>query len=238
MNLPWETLVFLAPLVSAALLLAGIAFGGGEDGGKDFGGDAEADLEHGHDAGHALDGSHATVPSPLAFLGIGQVPLGLVVVSLLATFGAAGFVTSSLVGGAASGQAGLLLSIGVASVVALFGTRWVSKFVAKVLPARESYNVRKADLVGRSGKALTEVTATDGFVQLKDHEGNLQQVRARTSGTTIPKGATLLVVDREAQRDTYVVEPFDPEAPAAAGPASTDTSSTPVAGGRSSVAQE
>jgi len=224
----WETGVFLAPIVAAALLFAGVAFGGGEDGdgvGKEFGKDVGGDGHHAHDASHAM-AAHGEQSSggPLSFLGVGRVPLGVVVVSLLSTFGSAGFVISTYAGGnAAAGALG-------GGVAAIFLTRWMSKLVSRVLPSRESYNVRKSDLIGRSGRAIGEVTVDDGFVQVTDHEGNLHQVRARTSGATLPKGATLLLVERVPERDVYVVEAFDPETPDTG--ASSSESPNPVAGGR------
>jgi len=205
--LRWETLVFVAPLAFGVALVAGLAFGVGVEGDADA--DAEADGELESDAKVHLD---AHGHGLLGLLGVGRVPLSMLLLTLSILFGATGLAANALLQERLPGVYGLL-SLAAAALVSLVGTVRVASFVARVAPTTETYRVRRQDLVGRVGHAIVELTASDGFAQVKDHEGNVQQVRVRTDGPSLAKGATILFVDYSRDGDWYLVAPFDADAP-------------------------
>lgn len=197
----WETLVFLAPLGVGIALVAGMAFGGGLDGEADV--DADTDVHADVD----LSPSHAF----LELLGIGRVPLSVVLFSLCVLFGVTGLATTALVEPYAPGFY-VLISLVVASLVSVLGTGRIAAVVARYAPTLETYRVGHEDLVGRVGHAIVEITNDDGFAQVKDHEGNLHQVRCRSTGAQLSKSSGLLVLEYNREHSFYLVEPFEPDA--------------------------
>lgn len=195
--LSWQTLVFLLPLVVGVVLVGALAFAGSVEG--------DGDADHAHDGPHAGSAEH-----PLSILGLGRVPLSVLALSLCVIFGAAGLSSNALLRGLLPGAYGLA-SLGIAAVAALAGTSLVSRLFARLVPARESDNVRKGDLVGAVGHAIVELTGEDGFLQVKDAGGTVHQVRARSAAGPLPKGARVLLLEHRPEADFYVVEPFDPE---------------------------
>lgn len=204
--LRWQTLVFLAPLAFGVALVSGLAFGLGADADGDADTDVEADLDS--DAKVHLD-AHGN--GLLGLLGVGRVPLSMLLLTLSILFGAVGLAVSALLQEKWPDAYGPI-SVAVALFVALVGTGRIASFVARVAPTTETYRVRRQDLVGRVGHAIVELTDGDGFAQVKDHEGNVQQVRVRTDGPVIAKGTSILVVDYSREGGWYLVAPYDADA--------------------------
>lgn len=187
--LRWQTLVFLASLAFGVVLVGLLAFGVVDDA------DTEADMD---------------APAFLELLGIGRVPLSLVLLTLALLFGTAGFVANAFLEPLFPSFFGWV-SLPVALVVSVFLTGRVGRLVMRVAPTLETYGVRRHDLLGRTGHAIVELTASDGFVQVKDHEGNVQQLRTRTAGAVLPKGTPIVLVDFDSEGDWYLAEMFDPD---------------------------
>ena len=205
--LRWETLVFVAPLAFGVALVAGLAFGLGADADGDLDADADGDLDS--DAKIHLD-AHGN--GLLGLLGVGRIPLSMLLLTLSILFGATGLATNALLFEKLPGTYGLFALL-AATLVSLVGTGRIASFVARVAPTMETYRVSRRDLVGRTGHAIVELNAQDGIAQVKDHEGNVQQVRVRTDGGEISKGAAVLVVDYSREGGWYLVTPFDADAP-------------------------
>lgn len=193
--LRWQTLVFLAPLGLGVVLVGMLALGVG----------AEADVDG--DADSHVD---AEVPGLLELLGVGRVPLSIVLLTLSLLFGTAGLVTNAFVEPRLPSFFAAV-SIPTALVFSFFATGRLSRLIARLAPTLETYSVRRRDLIGRTGHAIVELTAHDGFAQVKDHEGNVQQLRVRTTGETLPKGTTLVLIDFDEAGDWYLAEAFDPD---------------------------
>jgi len=234
--LAWENLIFLVPLLLGLCAAAGLAFGAADsdqdhdasaDAGHDAaadhdleadrdvgaegesGGDHDADADHDAEAdqgsAHGSGGSSA-VHGLLSLLGVGKVPLTTLVMTLLLLFGATGLASNAVLRPVLPFSPGIL-SLLVAAAVAAVATRSFAGLVARVAPMTESQNVRRRDLVGCSGHALFDADGASGFVQLRDREGNVQQVRCRTLGQKAAKGTTLVLVEYVSEGDYYLVEP-------------------------------
>jgi hypothetical protein len=183
------------------------------DADHDAGGDAETDTDtesdHDADADHDTDGDpvplHAAV---LGFLGVGTVPVGFVLMALLMTWGATGFITNQLLPprygdgprlAAASAPAAALASLLVLRAVVSAVRRW--------LPLNESSARRRHELLGCSGQALFEVNDNFGLVAVRDDRGELYQVPCRVEPglPALPKGARVLLVGYAAKTRSFTV---------------------------------
>lgn len=198
--LDWRTLVFLIPVVFAALLALGAALGVGsvEAGhGPEAGGGAE-----GHGAHEARHGG-----LPLA---LGELPLtvGLMLVSFL--FGGIGLIVGPLVRAVLPGApvVGGLVAVGVALVGAVVVSGRLARVVARRAPLFESESIRRADLVGAGGKLVVAASATArGLAQVRDRRGNLHQVPCHTERgePDLPAGSEVLVVHYDETSGTFLV---------------------------------
>jgi hypothetical protein len=172
---------------------------GGGDGDVDFG---DADGDDG-DGGGAL----AAIMSALH---LRSVP-ATVVFSLIITFSwLVSVVSMQLVTRLAPGMAGVLLSGGVllaAFVLSLPLTSFAARPLAKVFAPKHA--PAKSDFVGRTCVIRTgSVTAKLGEATLNDGGAGLV-LRVRVEdGKQLGRGEQALIVDYDAERETYLVEPM------------------------------
>jgi len=179
------------------------------DADADHDADADADHDADTDTDHDADGDpvplHAAV---LGFLGVGTVPVGFVLMALLMTWGATGFITNQLLAprygdgprlAAASAPAAALASLLVLRAVVSAVRRW--------LPLNESSARRRHELLGCSGQALFEVNENFGLVAVRDDRGELYQVPCRVEPglPALPKGARVLLVGYAAKTRSFTV---------------------------------
>jgi Protein of unknown function (DUF1449) len=174
----WQSLVFLIPLGVGCLVALGAALGLAEGGAGPAGG------EHVEDDGHD-DGAFAA----------GRVPLMVRLMLFTLTFGGLGLSLGYLLGGLAGWR---ILGIGaVAAIGAWVSSVAVGRLFARRLPLLESETIKRAELLGASGRAVLAIGPGAGLVQVHDRRGNLHQVAARTLAgeAALPAGAAVLLVD-------------------------------------------
>lgn len=210
--LEWQNLIFVLPILAAfaylLLMAVGSAGGGGHDldAGHDIHLDAGHDvhLEAGHDAG-AGHGGHGIQISLLGrafgLLGIGKVPLSILVMSFCLTWGAAGLALNIL-----RGHEDMVQNILFALLAAVIGARVIAEGLALLLPREESYHTPKTELVGQVGEVLYEVTPTSGTVRLRDSSGNLLDLDCRIqNGAGIKAGTPVVLQEYEPTADVFYV---------------------------------
>jgi membrane protein implicated in regulation of membrane protease activity len=219
----WWNLIFIVPFALALLYLgvyamSGITFGDADADvhlGPDV--DADADIAVHADAGAAdLDAHDSHVPFHVAlmsWIGIGRVPLSLVVMLLLLTWGFFGFATSYYL------QRNLprfsmapATSMAVAAVGSLIMTSLASRAIAAWLPTSETYAVRRHDLLGRTGEAIYQIDQQSGVVSLRDENNDLFQVpcRVQAERASIPKGSRVRLVAYNGREKAFYVTEHDP----------------------------
>ena len=100
--LQWYNLVFVLPILAAVLYIGLLASGLGS------GGEGELDVDHDADLGHDFDAAHAhpeagahLLGAVLGLLGVGKVPLSILLMSLFLVWGGAGLVFKAVFGAAA-----------------------------------------------------------------------------------------------------------------------------------------
>ncbi|WP_442578467.1 OB-fold-containig protein [Mesorhizobium sp. ASY16-5R] len=163
-------------------------------------GDSIADLLDGTSIGELFD-----------WLNLGRVPISIIGMLLLVTFGAVGILLSDtlpLIPDWAYAFAAAPAAIGV--------TKVLGNGIARLIPQDESYAVSRGDLVGRTG-VVTLGPLDDGHpgnVRVRDTHGDLHTIRARPAdaGTVIEKGAEVVVVSGgDAPGRVFLVMPFGAE---------------------------
>jgi membrane protein implicated in regulation of membrane protease activity len=211
----WQNVIFYIPIAVGIILVFGSAFGG-HDGDAD--GDHDADADNDGDirgAGHIDDPSEHHVDSAengllhkaLSLLGVGRVPLTVVMMMSSLLFGGIGIVMNTIL----SAVIGVPWIYGpISIVVAFLGmatlTGKAAKLLNRFMPTTETYRVSKHDLAGQTGVLLLPSDTSDGLAQVKDHEGNIHNVQCRTLKGPMPKGGEILVIEYDEETNKYVVD--------------------------------
>jgi hypothetical protein len=146
-------------------------------------------------------------------IGIGKAPISLVVLCLLLLWASAG-----LAGNLTWGTDRIWLSLLVAGLAALLGTRAAATQFARLIPAVESHHVERNELIGCEGTALYPITESAGTIRLFDRLRNLRQLDSRAYGANppeIPSGTTVVVMDYDKQRQVFLVAPLAEVLPSA-----------------------
>jgi membrane protein implicated in regulation of membrane protease activity len=197
--------------------------------------DHDLDMDHGVDADHDLDGDadgdihdagpdsdhdsdtdtdtdqdadtpvHAVV---LSWMGVGRVPASLVLMILLLTWGATGFMTNAAM--QQRGSLAPLVSIPLAALVSIVGTHILAGFVGRCVPSVETSAHRRHALLGSVGQAILPIDQKFGMVSVRDSGGDLYQVPCRTAADAdpIPKGASVQLVSYNAKNSLFYVTKY------------------------------
>jgi hypothetical protein len=231
----WWNLVFLVPLALALTYLAiycvtGAMFDGADAGTEvdtdvdadvsadaeidtEIDADADADVDADSDADH--DGHHASGPGrsamgALAWVGVGRVPLSLVLMVLMLTWGFIGFITNQFLRDAASREWLIpLVSLPIAALGSLTATRLLTRAMSRLMPTEETYARRRRDLLGEVGEAIYPIDERFGMAAVRDDHGTLYHVPCRVDSGHPPvaKGAKVLLVSYETDRNIFHVMP-------------------------------
>lgn len=163
-------------------------------------GDSIADLLDGTSVGELFD-----------WLNLGRVPISIIGMLLLVTFGAVGILlagTLPLVPNWAYAFAAAPVAVGV--------TKVVGNGLVRLIPRDESYAVKHSDLIGCRG-LVTLGPLDDGHpgnVRVRDRHDELHTIRARPAdaGTIIEKGTEVVVVaGGDGPGRIFLVMPFSAE---------------------------
>ena len=152
-------------------------------------------------SGHA----HVDAPDWLAWLGFGRVPLLVVLVLLLASFGVIGLIGQQL----AHDIAGLLLpswiAVPGAAALALPVTGVSARLLAPILPQDHTTAIDVDDLVGSGATILTgrATTGSPARAKVEDWHGQVHylMVEPDNAGQVFEEGERVLLVRRE--RDVF-----------------------------------
>ncbi|MEO0929617.1 MAG: YqiJ family protein [Pseudomonadota bacterium] len=157
----------------------------------DIDADADLDIEADVDAGAAPAGL-------LGWLGIGEVPVLIWLVSFLTIFGLTGLVILNT-GAALTGLTiPLATSVPLATAVAIYCARFIARVVATIMPKTESTAMRARFLGGHHG-TITQGTAKRGSpaeAKIKDRHGNIHYLRVEPleDDVEIPQGRDVHVI--------------------------------------------
>jgi hypothetical protein len=156
----WYNLPFTMALATGIVLALLQLFGGFGDNDAEVEAAPAADLavdgDLEADAPAGSGGSLAAHGGPLAALGVGRVPLVLIIMALLSSLGALGLFANSLLSALAAPYPGLAFVpvFLLAAIGALPLTRVISGGLARMAP-RTSTAVNNEDLIGRAGVVVS-----------------------------------------------------------------------------------
>lgn len=229
--LHWWNLIYVVPLlVSVAWILTSVfsgAHGHASHGGSHAAGHHLGELGHhvahsvGHavhhgDVGHAHDGghqshshgSHESSPSRIIMLlGLGQVPITLLIGVFLLCWGAFGLLSNQFFGILKYPPIFIWPSLAVTFVASATITRSMAAIVGRMIPQEETYGVSRAELCGSLGKTVYAVSESAGTVDIKDRFGTVHRVQAKVEKKeeSIPAGSDVIVVDFDDEDKRFIV---------------------------------
>ena len=200
----WYNWPFLFLMAAAVIfILIDLIVGGfseilGDLSGLDGDMDADGDINHGF----------------FMWLGLGKVPISVLMEVLFITFGSIGLLIN-VVWSEISGPSTWWLSFPFAFVAACVGSAFITKFVgekiAKATPTDSTISRRAGGFLRELGTVTVTVTATSGQVRI-DGTGNVPDVtlnvrRADTVSENIQRGTPVVVVDYTEATNIYYVAP-------------------------------
>jgi hypothetical protein len=220
----WWNLVYLAPFLLAGIYLGVYAFSGATFGDFDLdadaGGDVDADVDVDADAGGDADadadgdgGHDHPVLAALSWLGVGRVPLSIVLMVLMLTWGCIGLAVNLLMRDVVvEPPFAVIFSLPMAMGGSLMLTGAIAHLVLHFIPPPEKLGRRRHALLGCSGEAIFPVDASGGSVSVRDEDGNLFHVACRVAEGTkaIDKGSRVRLVAYRAADNVFVVELIHP----------------------------
>ncbi|MBI2571847.1 MAG: DUF1449 family protein [Candidatus Schekmanbacteria bacterium] len=158
---------------------------------------------YGHDA--AADSALAAI---LGVLGVGKVPLTVLLMTLSLLFALIGFTINRLLHGILPVPVFFSISLVAASAGSFALTGRICALLGRLVPREESYATSFAALAGQTGQVVLLITATEAYAQIHDRFGNLQEVRCESmDGKALRRGEAILVAQARAEdRVCLVVE--------------------------------
>lgn len=202
--LEWWNLIFLLPALAAVFYVLLLAVGAAavDHGGHDFhvGHDLHAHVEG--DAEHDL----------LSVLGLGRVPLSLILVSFCMLWGVIGWFAVRAFSTIWPNPGTFVWpSIVTALLGAALLTRLMTSLLGRIMPRTESYGAGARELVGRLAEARYAITSAGGSVQVYDQHGSLHEVPARVlpGEASIPAGARVVLFRYDDVSGSYLVTQDD-----------------------------
>jgi hypothetical protein len=183
------------------------------DADHDLDADHDADVAHDTDAGHDADADsehETTAPvhaAMLSWMGVGRVPVSVVLMVLLLTWGVAGFLTNAFL--QERGAWAAVLSIPLAALASVLCTRGVVSAIARYLPLYETTAKRRHALLGCVGEAILPIDQKFGMAGVRDATGDLYQVPCRIEDSSAPiaKGTKVQLVSYNVKQGLFCVRP-------------------------------
>jgi hypothetical protein len=174
--------------------------------------DVHAHDAHGHDAHEADHDADVFVLKALGWLGLGRVPLSIILMVLMLTWGAIGFLINYVLWPVMPVEWMVaLVSLPAAAMGSTAITRGVVRLLARYMPTTETSARPRAKLVPSRGEALYAIDHTFGLASVRTRDGDLFQVSCRTyeGRQPIAKGTPVLLVDYDAQQEVFYVVEYD-----------------------------
>ena len=169
---------------------------------------------HAHDSSHSHDGhgDDSIMARVLLILGIGRVPITLLIGVFLLCWGSFGMLANRFFEPVMKFPAVYIWpSMGATFVASFIITRSMAAIVGRLMPGTETYAVSRFDLIGSLGKTIFPTAESTGTVDIKDIYGTLHRVQAKTadSSESIPAGKEVIVVDFDDEDKRFVVKLSD-----------------------------
>jgi len=175
------------------------------------------DTHSAHEPIHVPTGSLEIFYRLFSILGVGRVPLMLVLSIFCLIWGAAGVGANQIFAVVLRTPALYVWpSMICAFLIASVSTSGLSQLISRMVPQLETYGTEEELLVGRIARAAYDLDASPGSAFLLDDQQNRIQVRCRThDGSVIPGGAELLLLEYDPPSRIFTVVRLQRDLPAA-----------------------
>ena len=216
----WYNVWFTAPIAFMflfaifQLVMGGLDFGGGDtdaDVDADVEVDADAEVDTDVDADVNVDsgsGGSSFTAGVLGILNVGKVPFTILLMALFATWGISGLIVNEFLNiDIHSPRSTLWISVGVAFLCSVFGTRYLALGLSKIFPESDRA-ITDYHLIGLRGRVISgRVTTTFGTARVPVPQGPELTVSCRVSeGDDVPvKGDTVILIDYDLQGRIFEV---------------------------------
>jgi hypothetical protein len=212
----WQiwNLVFLLPLGGAlfmgVLLSMGVTGDHGHDVSHEIGHDVGHDVGHGgHDHDHEMGHDDVGFMGRfLSFMGVGRVPLMVLLLTFCATWGVTGLILNQLLAPVLrSGMVYMWPSLAGAAFVSVMGTSWLARIIGKVMPTTSTTAHARSYFVGRMADARYDITADSGAATLRDEHGAFLELPCcvAVDAPAIPAGARVVLREYDPVRQVFIV---------------------------------
>jgi membrane protein implicated in regulation of membrane protease activity len=213
----WYNWLFLFPLFLGIIFIAVDTLLGGlseligmADFDLDFDGDGDVDLDVDVEAGHGA------WLSGLLWLGMGKVPISVLLEVLTISFGVTGLFINAL-WSEISPEATYGLSFPVAVigavVASVFLTKFTAKWFARLVPSDSTISIKPGGWKGRTGTVVNTVTTLAGQVKVEGQgKAPAAFINAKTDPSTpddIPRGTEVVVMEYVQTTNSYYVTPME-----------------------------
>jgi hypothetical protein len=170
--------------------------------------DSDADHDADSDSDHDADDAPAWL-TLISWLGVGRIPLSVLLMLLLMSWGFAGFVTNAFLQerGFADWQLAIF-SAPVAMIASTLFTRMFARLIARYFPTTSAPVMRRHQLLGSVGEAILPIDDNFGMAAVRNDHGQLYQVSCRAEVGSIPTGAKVQLVAYTAKNQTFHVRPY------------------------------
>ena len=172
--------------------------------------DANGDGDHDADQDHESAGGRGF--SVLALLGVGRVPLSLLLMIFLILWGIIGFgLNMALLSFISAGPVVDLISLPATFLVAAGGTGALARLMGRLLPSSETYSRSVESLVGRRAESISVIDETFGLAQVRQASGDLFQVPCRVARGKMPiaKSTAIVLYEYDPATKYFYVAVFD-----------------------------
>ena len=157
---------------------------------------------------------HGDFGDLLGWLGIGRIPLLMVIVVLLAFFGLVGIVLQQIAASLAGAPLSAWIAGPAAFVAALPLTGVGARGLARILPRDETTAISLEELIGRRATVVvgTSRAGCPARASVRDRHGltHYVMVEPNDERQSVTEGGTLLLVRREGETFVGLAEGHDP----------------------------
>lgn len=204
----WWNVPFLAALGFAIIMIAIIGVGG-VGGDHDMDHDVSHDISHDTDTDHGMEHDHNTAGSHdlLSFIGIGRVPITIVIMTFCLIWGVSGIISNMIFLGKLSPAVFICISVILAFVCSVFVTRYLSKGLARIFQT-ETYKGYPIELLlNQDAIAQNHISQTFGSASVYDPYGVLREVDCRVlpGYPTIPASSPITLAEWNPEKRVFYV---------------------------------
>jgi len=202
--LQWQYLLFELPFAFGLIYLGMMMVGLGTDG-PDMDHDFDHDSHNNIETGDVSSGN--ILLEALSLLGVGKVPISIVIMCFCFSWGFFGWATNELLSPIFPAMLYVWASLAVAFFGSVTTTKSLAQLIAKFMPGTETFCTSESNLVGKRATAKYPITDSSGSATLIDEHGHFQEVICRVdpSSEHIPIDTMVVLVRYERDEHAFYV---------------------------------